>query len=80
MLRESIAAGSELGKMADSIMKKGELVPDELVLRLIKDKLGSDECSRGILFDGFPRTLKQAEMLDTLLQQQGVGIDKVLEF
>ncbi len=58
MLREAIKAGSDLGKVADQIMKKGELVPDELVLDLISDKFDSADCSRGVLFDGFPRTLR----------------------
>ena len=58
MLREAIAAGSELGKTADTIMKKGELVPDELVIGLIRDKLDAPECQRGVLLDGFPRTLE----------------------
>ena len=80
MLREAIKAGSELGIVADQIMKKGELVPDELVLGLISDKFDSADCSRGVLFDGFPRTLRQAEMLDTLLKDKDMGIDKVLEF
>jgi len=67
MLREAIVSGTELGQQADQIMKKGELVPDELVISLIQEKLGSDECLKGVLFDGFPRTLQQAWMLDSLL-------------
>lgn len=80
MLREAIVSRTELGQQADQIMKKGELVPDELVISLIEQKLGSDECLKGVLFDGFPRTLDQAWMLDSLLENQGVTIDRVLEF
>jgi len=80
MLREAIEAGTELGQTADGIMKRGELVPDELVIGLIKEKIGSDTCQRGVLFDGFPRTLKQAEMLNTLLSEKDMTIDQVLEF
>ena len=61
-------------------MKRGELVPDELVLGLIQEKIGSDSCAKGVLFDGFPRTLKQAEMLDELLTEKDLKINKVLEF
>lgn len=61
-------------------MKRGELVSDELVLGLIQEKIGSDSCAKGVLFDGFPRTLKQAEMLDELLTEKDLKINQVLEF
>jgi len=61
-------------------MKRGELVPDELVIGLIKENIGSDACSHGILFDGFPRTLQQAQMLDTLMAEKDLNIDRVIEF
>ena len=64
MLREAVNAGSELGKKADAIMKRGDLVPDELVIGLIENNLGNPECERGVLLDGFPRTVAQAEKLD----------------
>ena len=67
MLREAISEGTHLGRTADAIMRKGELVPDELVIGLIEEKLYTDECEKGVLFDGFPRTLKQAKLLDGLL-------------
>jgi len=60
MLREAISAGTELGREADDIMKRGELVPDNLVISLIESKLGDSECARGVLLDGFPRTILQA--------------------
>ena len=56
MLRDAVAAGTELGKKADSIMKAGQLVPDEVVIGLIEDALKQPECERGVLLDGFPRT------------------------
>ena len=64
MLRDAVKAGTELGKQADAIMKRGELVPDELVIGLINDNLSNPECERGVLLDGFPRTVTQAEKLD----------------
>ena len=56
MLRVAVAAGTELGKKADTIMKAGQLVPDEVVIGLIEDALKQPECERGVLLDGFPRT------------------------
>ena len=56
MLRDAVAAGTELGKKTDSIMKAGQLVPDEVVIGLIEDALKQPECERGVLLDGFPRT------------------------
>ena len=66
MLRDAVAAGSELGQKADAIMKRGDLVPDELVIGLIENNLGNPECERGVLLDGFPRTVAQAEKLDQM--------------
>ena len=56
MLRDAVAAGTELGKKADTIMKAGQLVPDEVVIGLIEDALKQPECERGVFLDGFPRT------------------------
>ena len=61
MLRDAVAAGTELGKKAKAIMEAGQLVPDELVIGLIKENLDNPECERGVLLDGFPRTAVQAE-------------------
>ena len=80
MLRDAVASGSELGKTADGIMKRGELVPDELVIGLIEANLGNAECERGVLLDGFPRNVAQAEKLDTMFQSKNMNIDRVLEF
>ena len=80
MLRAAVKAGTELGKVADGIMKRGELVPDDLVVGLIKDNLSEPECERGVLLDGFPRTQVQAEKLDKMFAENNRKIDKVLEF
>ena len=73
LLRENIKNGTELGRMAKSIMDDGKLVPDELVIDLLKDRLKKQDCQNGCIFDGFPRTIPQAEKLDEL-----VKIDKVV--
>ena len=75
MLRNSVAKKTDLGLKAKVLMEKGELVPDELILDLVKDRINEDDCSNGFLFDGFPRTLEQAKAL----QMRGVKIDCVIE-
>ena len=75
MLRNSVAKKTDLGLKAKVLMEKGELVPDELILDLVKDRINEDDCSNGFLFDGFPRTLEQAKAL----QIRGVKIDCVIE-
>jgi len=66
MLREAVKAETELGKKASALMNAGKLVPDEIMLALIKDRIGRDDCNPGFILDGFPRTLAQAEGLDQL--------------
>ena len=75
MLRAEIAAGSDLGKQAKAIMESGQLVSDEIVIAMIAARLGD----KGALFDGFPRTIAQAEALDKLLAGRGSQIDCVIE-
>ena len=76
LLRGAVKAGTELGKKAKSYMDSGALVPDELVIGLLKERIAKDDCKKGFILDGFPRTIPQAEELD----KSGVKIDKVLNF
>ncbi len=78
MLRAAVAAGSELGRQVKAIMDRGELVPDELILALVRERLQQPDCARGVILDGFPRTLAQAEALDRLLAELGRRIDAVI--
>jgi adenylate kinase len=78
MLRAAVAAGSELGRKADEIMKRGELVPDALVINLIAERLDEDRGARGFILDGFPRTIAQAEALDRLFKERGKAVDRVV--
>ena len=78
MLRAAIASGSELGKRVSGIMERGELVSDGIVIELIEQRLPEAEAAGGAIFDGFPRTLPQAEALDQMLAGRGRKIDLVL--
>ena len=69
MLRAAVASGSELGKKAKGIMEKGELVPDALMIGLIRDRIAQADCARGFILDGFPRTEAQAKALDQMLAE-----------
>ncbi len=71
MLREHIACGTPLGEKAKPIMERGELVPDSLVLKIVADRIERPDCSHGFVFDGFPRTVAQAQYLGELLKQHG---------
>ena len=75
MLRAAVANQTDLGLKAKDIMEKGELVPDDLILDLVKDRINENDCVNGFLFDGFPRTLDQA----SALKDKGVAIDCVIE-
>src|SRR5277367_1814236 len=79
MLRAAIASGSELGRKVEGILAKGDLVSDEIVIDIIKDRLNKPDCQPGAVFDGFPRTIPQAEALDKLLASFGRKIDVVVE-
>ena len=76
MFRAVIKAGTELGKQAKALMDEGKLVPDELTVALVKDRISQPDCANGFLLDGFPRTIPQADAL----KDSGVKIDYVLEF
>ena len=78
MLRAAVAAGTKLGRQAGGIMERGELVPDELVIGLISERMDQDEGGAGFILDGFPRTIGQAEALDELLQSRGDAVDRVV--
>jgi adenylate kinase len=79
ILRAAVAAGTELGRKAGDIMERGQLVPDELVIGLIAERLDSGSDGNGFILDGFPRTIAQAEALDRLLQERGQQLDTVIE-
>ena len=78
MLRAEIAAGSELGKKMSHIMSKGELVPDEVVIEMIANKIDQSKGTAGFLFDGFPRTVAQTASLEKMLNKRGMKIDQML--
>ena len=75
MIREALKNGTEMGLRAKSYMEEGKLVPDEVVIGIIKDRLQQDDCQNGFILDGFPRTIPQAEALDKM----GIVIDKVID-
>ena len=79
MLRAAVASGSELGQQAKKVMDAGELMPDELMVRMIEDRIQQDDCKKGFILDGFPRTTAQAEALDEMLQKRGTALDHVIE-
>jgi len=79
MLRAAVAAGTPVGLRAKSIMDRGELVPDEVVVAIIADRIGQPDAKRGFVLDGFPRTVPQAQALDRLLAERGLKLDAVIE-
>jgi adenylate kinase len=79
MLRAAAAAGSELGKEADSIMKAGQLVPDSVVIGLVKERVSQPDAKNGFILDGFPRTVPQADALEALLTGLGTPLEKVVQ-
>ncbi len=79
MLREEVSNGTDLGLKAKKVMDEGKLVPDFVVIDMIAGRIDSDECVKGVIFDGFPRTKAQAKALDEMLAERGKRIDMVLE-
>jgi adenylate kinase len=78
MLREAHQAGTELGKQAASYFHLGKLVPDEVVVGIVAERLAQPDCADGCLFDGFPRTVTQAKVLDAMLAERGMPLDVVV--
>jgi adenylate kinase len=79
MLRAAVAAGTPVGLKAKAIMDRGDLVPDEVVVAIIADRIGQPDAKAGFVLDGFPRTVPQAEALDRLLAERGMKLDAVIE-
>lgn len=79
MLRAAVKAGTPVGRAADVVMKRGELVSDEIVVGIISERIDQPDCVRGFILDGFPRTLAQAEALDRMLAAKNMKLDAVIE-
>lgn len=79
MLRAAIEAGTRIGQKAKAIVDRGDLVPDDVVVGIIADRLGEPDCVNGAIFDGFPRTAIQADALDALLAKRGTQLDFVIQ-
>jgi adenylate kinase len=79
MLRAAIAAGTDVGKKAQPIMERGDLVPDEIVVAAVAERIAQPDCQKGVIFDGFPRTTAQAEALDKVLANRKSQLDAVVE-
>jgi adenylate kinase len=79
MMRDAVSRGTDLGKAVGPIMQRGELVSDDLVMKMIEERLAQPDCAAGCLFDGFPRTLPQAEGLDRILERSGFGEPLVVD-
>lgn len=79
MLRAAVRRGTELGKRADAVMKAGQLVSDDIMIALIRDRIAQDDCAKGFILDGFPRTIAQAEALDAMLTQAKKPLNLVIE-
>ncbi|MCP4402961.1 MAG: adenylate kinase [bacterium] len=78
ILRQALKDGTEMGKAAKVYMDRGDLVPDDVIIGIVKDRIKADDCSKGYIFDGFPRTLPQAEALDKVLDELATPLDAVV--
>ncbi|VAW14267.1 Adenylate kinase [hydrothermal vent metagenome] len=79
MLRAAVKAGTDVGARAKAIMDRGDLVPDDVMIEIISDRIAQPDCATGIILDGFPRTIAQANALDALLASRGKKLDAVIE-
>ena len=78
MVRAAIASGSEVGRRVKAIYDAGQLVPDDIIIQMIADRIGQPDCARGFILDGFPRTVPQAEALDAMLAERGQALNHVI--
>ncbi|AXC50790.1 adenylate kinase [Paracoccus suum] len=79
MLRAAVTEGTETGRRVKAIMDRGELVPDDVVNQMVSDRIDQEDCRKGFILDGFPRTVAQAESLTAMLERRGVRLDAVIE-
>jgi adenylate kinase len=80
MLRAAVAKGTEVGREAKAVMERGALVSDEIINRIVAERIDEPDCADGFILDGFPRTTAQAEALDRMLEERGLHLDAVIEF
>lgn len=78
MLREAVAKGTEVGRQAKAVMERGELVSDEIINRVVAERIDEPACANGFILDGYPRTVAQAEALDRVLEERGLELDAVV--
>lgn len=79
MLRAAISGGAKVGAHLKEIMDRGELVPDDIIVRMIDERMDQDDCVGGVILDGFPRNVRQAEALDQMLSKKGLVVDHVID-
>lgn len=79
MLRAAVKAQTEVGKKAKAVMDAGELVSDDIVNAIVSERIDQDDCARGFILDGYPRTLAQADAVEEMLRQKGLGLDVAIE-
>lgn len=79
MLRAAVAAGTPVGQRAKAIMDRGDLVPDDVMIEIIAERIGRPDTAKGFILDGFPRTVEQAEALDRLLDERDLALDGIVE-